>query len=154
SLKLDDRITNFILGTSRIDARLASVARIERDTEDLEQNSILAGLRERLRRFLKAHFTTHGSNHENIIFQISVAHGSVRHWVAMGVARDLGVDLVVGDVNKMLHGTLPFEEACWLLGREACLQSSVLCLESFGALLDDEHSRSKPRIVVETARTF
>jgi hypothetical protein len=54
----------------------------------------------------------------------------------------------------MLRGPLAFEEAFWLLGREACLQSSVLCLENFEALLDDEHSRDRSRTVVETAQTF
>jgi hypothetical protein len=154
SLKLDDQITNFILGVSQMDARLASVARIERETEDLEQNPISRDLRERLRIFLTAHFAKRGSGNRKIIFQFSGAHGSGRHSLAASVARDLGLDLIVGDTSKMLRDKLPFEEACWLLGREASLQSSLLCLENFQALLDGEHSQASSRMVVETARTF
>jgi ATPase family associated with various cellular activities (AAA) len=154
SLKLDDRIANLILGVSQMDARLASVARLERGTQDMEQNSVSADLRDHLRSFLKTHFATHDGDHRKIIFQFSGAHGSGRRALAAGVARDLGLDLVVGDTSKMLRATLPFEETCWLLGRETCLQWSVLCLENFEELLDDEHSRSRTRMVIETARAF
>jgi ATPase family associated with various cellular activities (AAA) len=153
-LKLDDRIANYILGVSQLDVRLASMTRANEETDELEPSSVPTDLRDRLRSFLESHFTANDGSHRNVIFQFSGAYGSGRRCLAMDVAQHLGLGLIVGDTSKMLRGPLPFEEAVWLLGREACLQSSVLCLENFEALLDDEYSRYRSRTLLETAQTF
>src|SRR5262249_9793198 len=144
----------YVLGIQQLDSRLASIARTEQKPEALEGSSIPTDLRVRLWSFLESHFTENDGSHRNIVFHFSGAYGSGRRSLAREVARYLGVDLLVGDTSKMLRGLLPFEEAVSLLGREACLQSSVLCLENFEALLGDENSRYGSAAVIKTAQTF
>jgi hypothetical protein len=56
-----------------IGCTLTSIARIEQETEDVEQRFVPTELRDRLRSFLKAHFTAHNGDHRNIIFHFSGA---------------------------------------------------------------------------------
>jgi Winged helix domain, variant/ATPase family associated with various cellular activities (AAA) len=153
-LKLDDGITNYVLGISQLDARLVSVARIEQENENLEPSFFPTDLRESLQRFLDSHFAGNNGNPRKLIFQVSGAYGSGRRSLAKHVAKHLGLGLVVGDTIKILRGSQSFEEIVWLLGREACMHSSILCLENFEALLNDEHSRYQSRTVLDVAETL
>ena len=54
----------------------------------------------------------------------------------------------------MVAGQVPLEEAMWLLGREAVLQSAALCIQDFDSLLADDKQASLVKSLLEVTKTF
>jgi ATP-dependent 26S proteasome regulatory subunit len=74
--------------------------------------------------------------------------------LAETISHNLGLDLIVADVEKMI-GSPSFDETVWLLGREALLQPAALCLEHLDCLIaePDKH-RTSLNALIEAIRTF
>jgi hypothetical protein len=114
---------------------------------------VIADLRERVCGFLKTHFSLPQELAHHVIFFLHGPYGSGKHALAESVSHDLGLPLIVGDVEQMLHGQLGFEEAIWLLWREAVLQPAVLCLEHVDSLLAEPDKPRMP-VLMEALHTF
>ena len=54
----------------------------------------------------------------------------------------------------MAAGQVPLEEALWLLGREAALQSAALCIQDFDSLLVDDKQALLVKSLLEVTKTF
>lgn len=154
TLKLDDRIVNFLLGLRQMDARLESCARLMAPQVDAEQMVVWQEVYERTSRFVQEYFQGQSAN-RNAIFYI---HGSARwdkQFVAAAVCRDLNLPLLIGDVEKLKTGPGGFEEMVWLLGREAMLLPAVLCLENIDCLVG-EADKHQPELksLLKSLRAF
>ncbi len=134
-LKLDDRIASCLLGFRQIDARLEYVAHLIVLQAEAQLATGMADVREQMRGFLQAHFSAPQALAPNVIFYLYGPYGSGKHALAESISHDLGFPLIVGDVIQLLSHPLGFEEAIWLLCREAVLQQAVLCLEHCDVLL-------------------
>jgi hypothetical protein len=155
SLKLDDRIVNFLLGFRQMDVRLEHMAQVLAPPAEAYRAPGLNDVREHMRGFLKTHFSTPPSLAHNVIFHLHGPYGSGKRALAASVSHDLGLPLLVGDVEQMLSGPLEFEEALWLLCREAVLQPAVLCLEHADVLfVEPEKRRVQVQALGEAMRTF
>jgi len=153
-LKLDDRVVNFLLGFRQTDARLEHVAHLLAPQAKAQLATVLEDLREQMRSFLTTHFSARQSA-GNVIFYLHGPYASGKRALAESVSHDLGLPLIVGDVEQMLSGPLGFEEAIWLLCREAVLQPAVLCLEHVdGLLAEPDKHRLQVKALVEAMRTF
>jgi SpoVK/Ycf46/Vps4 family AAA+-type ATPase len=153
-LKLDDRITDFLLGGDRIDARLGTISRITNQQRGFESIQADGNEEKQIRDFVRAYFAEPGTGRENLVFYFYGPYGAGKRALAELIASDLDMSLVTGDVARMNEGSLPFEEAAWLLGREALLQPAILCLENFDHLLANENnSQSQLESVLEMARS-
>jgi len=154
-LKLDDRITNFLLGFGQIDARLETVARLvspqaegNRTTRDEEVYS-------RVRRFVRTHFAKVPSARRGLIFYFHGPSATDKQSVAEAACGDLGLPLLIADVEQMLSAQYPFEEICWLLGRESLLQPAALLLENTdGLLAEPDKHQVRLKSLLEAIRTF
>lgn len=158
SLKLDDRVVRFLLGSDQIDARLHGAAHLSspRSETDPSIGSIeTEESRGRLVEFLEAHLGADRQAIESIVVFFCGAYGSGKRSLANVTCRDLDIALIVGDVSKMLAAEVPFAEMIWLLGREAVLQSAALSLENFDVLLsaDGKHI-SELNSLAESIRAF
>ena len=155
SLKLDDRVVNFLLGFGQMDARLDPVARLVSQRAEINSALINDGLRVRVNDFLQSHFGEPKRAGQNLIFYLHGPYGSGRRALAESVSHDLGLPLIIGDVEKMLGGALPFEETVRLLGREAVMQPAALCLENMDCLIaePDKH-RAELLSLFEAIRDF
>ena len=155
TLKVDDRIVNCVLGVPRIDTRLDPVARMIAQPSALSMGRAVEALCLQMQEFLHAHFAELQAPRRNPIFYLYGPFGAGKHSVAMTIARNLGLPLLIADVERMLSGPLPFAEAAWLLGREAGLQPAVLCLENCDALLaESDKQRGALPALLEAAKTF
>jgi ATP-dependent 26S proteasome regulatory subunit len=152
-LKLDDRIVSFLLGHRGPDARLDPFARLVYPAETAA--AINVELQERMGAFLRAHFDARESDHRSIVFHLSGPYGSGKRPLVEWASRELGLPLIVGDIERMKDGPASFEEISWLLAREAALQPAVLCLENLDCLLGepDKH-RAHLKALLDASRTF
>ncbi len=155
SLKLDDRIANFLLGFNRIDGRLEAMALVIPPSDQREYPGLDEETAGRAVKLVRMHLNDKNGAGRNMVFNLSGAYGSGAHLLARAVCNDIGIPLVVGDAGKLVAGPLGFEEAIRLLGRESLLQPAALCLENFDVLLtDDDKHHSGLRAVAEITRTF
>ncbi|HEX3034024.1 MAG TPA: AAA family ATPase [Thermodesulfobacteriota bacterium] len=154
-LMLDDRIVNFLLGFNRIDARLESTARLVFPQTESGRVIATEEVQNQIRGFLNSYFNGTESVRQNVVFYFHGPYGSGCRSLAEVICCDIGSPLIIGDVEKMVGGQLPFEEAIWLLGRETVLQHAALCLENFDVLLaEGDKYRSQLQSLLEVIRTF
>jgi SpoVK/Ycf46/Vps4 family AAA+-type ATPase len=155
SLKLDDRIVELLLGHRVLDARIASCARLTFPDTEWGQASVDEDIRRRTRRFVRSHFDRTESDSPELIFHFHGPYGAGKHALAEAVCHELGIPLLVCDLEKTLNLTGSFEEAVWLLGREAALHQAAICLENFDCLIvDEEKNQDRIGALMQAIRTF
>ncbi|HEY7547848.1 MAG TPA: ATP-binding protein, partial [Blastocatellia bacterium] len=154
-LKLDDRIVNFLLGFNHIDERLEPFARmVSRETESNQIDSE-DSIYPRMRSFVESHFRDRQSDNRNLIFYLQGPDIRDKGSLVEAVCRDLGLPLLVADLERMQSGSMPFEDAAWLLGRESALQPAALCLENIDALAaEPDKSKSQLRSLLDALHAF
>ncbi len=133
SLKLDDRVSNFLSGLNQVDARLGQVARLAAPGA-LTIDSMEA-LYERTRDFAYGHFNDPRSAGRSLVFYFRGGYGSGKRAMVSAISRDLGLPLLIGDVEKLMSRPDEFDELVWLLCREVVFHTAVLCLENMDGLL-------------------
>ncbi|MFQ5888371.1 MAG: hypothetical protein ACE5HY_06710, partial [Candidatus Hydrothermarchaeales archaeon] len=142
SLKLDDRIVDFLLGFQETDARIRPfVRRIEPQTR-LKDTIIPEELKERLGNLsLKL---KEGKEHNKgfspltrSIFYLKGPSINGQQQTAEAICHDLGLPLLVVDVDSMLGGGVPWDIGFNLVFREALLQASAVYFKGFERLLEE-----------------
>jgi hypothetical protein len=153
-LKLDDRIASFLLGFNRIDDRLEDVARsISPDSKSCFA-PVNEELRDRIAGLMRTEITSSDAARRRAIFHLYNSDGVDRLALAVAVAHEFDLPLLIGDVEQMV-GRQDFEESIWLFARESMLQPAMLCFENFDCLLDEqEKNRAQLRTIFKAIRTF
>ena len=155
SLKLDDRIVSFLLGSRQIDARLQPAACVICSGSETEPTMLIEGVRSRVVRFVKEHSHAARPADQSVGFYFSGPYGSEKRLLASAICHDLDIPLIAADISKMLASEIPFGEMIWLLGREAELLSAALSLENFDSLVaDDDRYGFELKALEETIRAF
>jgi SpoVK/Ycf46/Vps4 family AAA+-type ATPase len=145
-LAFDDRMVSYFLGGVEVDARIE--AAIKCFAPQAPAPTLPPG-QDSIRKAVHSHI--HDGNRQNFVICCHGPYGSGKKTFARNLASDLGAPLIVADVSKMLDGL--FEETIWLLGREVLLQSAVLGLENFDALLaEDANAKSRLEALLEMSR--
>jgi AAA+ superfamily predicted ATPase len=153
-LKLDDRTVNFLLDFEQIDARLQSFGRLVSARAALDQVPVGEQIQSRIRSFIDWHYSKEESYREQIVFYFGGPYGSGKRLLAEAICHELELPLFIAEADKIAGGQVPFEEALWLLGREAVLQSAALCLQDFDSLLADDKHASLLKSLLEVTKTF
>ena len=152
-LKLDDRLVNFLLGFGQMDARLESFARLVFARAELDQVPVGEQIQRRIRSFVDWHYRQE-SRREQIVFHFGGPYGSGKRLLAEAICHELKLPLLIAEADKMPGGQVPFEEALWLLGREAVLQSAAVCIQDFDSLLADDKHAPLLKPLLEVTKTF
>ncbi|MBU7005784.1 ATP-binding protein [Phosphitispora fastidiosa] len=153
-LKLDDRITGFLLESGEPDARLNSIIRLsfpEGPAEvHIEQEVI-----DRLQGCVAYQLNNNGSQGRNVILNFSGRYGAGKQTLAETVCYHAGLPILIADAGEMLDSSQPFREIMWVLGREALLQQAGLCLENFDRLVDEtDENKTNIKLVLDVCRVF
>ncbi|HEX5734719.1 MAG TPA: ATP-binding protein [Blastocatellia bacterium] len=153
-IKLDDRIANILLGFGQMDARIESLARLVYPQEDCDPRGLDEGIRSRTLNFIHSHFS--GARHakQNLVFYFHGPYGAGTGSLTRSICRELGLLLIMADVERILSEPLGFKEAIRLIGREALLQPAALCLENFDLLANDDKRLSEIKSLAEVISTF
>jgi AAA+ superfamily predicted ATPase len=80
-----------------------------------------------------------------LVVYVQGAYGTEKQDLARAVCTDLGLPLVVADVERMLAEPRPFDETAWLVARESVLQPAALCVAGFDRLFAEEQGQTPPR---------
>lgn len=148
SLKLDDRIRDYLLGFDEIDADLQPfVHRIEAQRR-LEYIILADNIRARLVQLTDAH-----KDGTHLIWYFYGPEGTGKRSTAEALCHRLGTDLLIADVKLMSQVSLPFETIARLLCREAVLQDAAIYWKDFDTLLDDDFSSQLRTAMAEIEQT-
>lgn len=142
SLKLDDRIAEFLLGFQSIDVQLEHGARFVPADDLASEVPIPSALTQRLRELLVASLDAAGSGPPQIVVHVHGPPGSGRRRLAAVAAQTLGLPLLVGDAARLCADPTAVRERFHLLAREAALHPAVLCVENFDVVLADDGERA------------
>lgn len=152
-LRLDDRIVSFLLGIEQFDARLDPFVKLPAQAG----NDSIANveIHQQTCDLVQSHFRKAPSGRRNLIFHFHGPVGAGKQSLAEAVARELGLTLLIADVERMLSGQAQFAEIMWLLGREALLQPAALFLDNMDSLLT-EADKHQPQLksLLEALETF
>jgi len=146
SLKLNNRIVNFILGIGQLDEKIDFFARLAqppafaegRSQTTWEQVQTTEELKVRLRSLNQWYFQQSQQAREKLIYLFHGNYGTGKRAMAETLCQELKLQMVIADVAGMLNGRIPFEEAVWLLFREALLLPAAIYLEGFARLIEPE----------------
>jgi AAA+ superfamily predicted ATPase len=153
-LKLDDRIVSFLLGFEHMDARLERFARLVSGQVKLDEVPVGEQLQSCFRSFAGWRNRQGESRREPIVFHFSGPYGSGKRALAEAICHEIKLPLLLAEADKMAAGQVPAEEALWLLGREAMLQSAALCIQDFDSLLADDKQTLLLKSLLEITKTF
>jgi AAA+ superfamily predicted ATPase len=153
-LKLDDRIASFLLGFEQMDARLEPCAQLVSGQANWDEVPVGEEIQSRMRSFTGWHSRQGESRREPIVFHFSGPYGSGKRLLAEAICHEHKLPLLLAEADKMAAGQVPLEEALWLLGREALLQSAALCIQDFDSLLADDKQAFLLKSLLKVTKTF
>jgi AAA+ superfamily predicted ATPase len=135
SLKLDDRIRDYLLGFDEIDANLLPFVHRIAPQGRLEDIILADNIRARLVQLTDAH-----KDGSHLIWYFYGPEGTGKQSTAEALCHRLGTGLLVTDVKLMPQVSLPFDTITGLLCREVMLQDATIYWKDFDTLLDDDFS--------------
>jgi hypothetical protein len=143
SLKLEDRIAEFVLGSTSVVPALQEMAELVLPGTAVESGPACQELRGRIGEVVRERLVR--SEGANLVLYLHGPYGAEKVALARSVCADLGLPLVTADVERLLAEPRPFEETAWLLAREAVLQPAALCLRGFDRLFAEEQGQTPHR---------
>ena len=132
SFQSDERITSYLLGSDQVDARLLPFAHLVNPNLKLHDIILHDDTTHRLDK-LVVHFKDRG-----IICNLHGTYGVGRQATAEAVCSELGLPILIVDVNRMVAADIPFEPLVRLIFREGRLQNAALYFNGYDLLLGDE----------------
>jgi len=132
SIKIDERIINYLLGSDEIEQRIRTYSTIKNELiRSFDDLIIPDSDKKAFMELLK-----HRSNIRNPIFYFHGAYGTGKKFTAEIICRELEMPLLVVDSNILMK--VDPLDTLRIIIRESRLQNSSLYLEGFGALLEKE----------------
>ena len=134
-LKLEDRIASFLLGGESVAPAVQDFAERVLPGAEPERRLAAEDLRRRLGELLRERLG--GPEPGSLVLHLRGPWGTEKSALVRAVCADLGLPLVVGDLERMLADSRPLDETAWLLAREAVLQPAALALRGFDRLFGE-----------------
>jgi ATP-dependent 26S proteasome regulatory subunit len=131
-LKIDERITSYLLETGQIDARLLPFI-YSIDPAQKIDDIILPDETKKYLKGLITHYKDRG-----VVCHLNGSYGVGKRTTAEAICSELKVPLLTVDINKMLVADTPFELSAPLIFREGRLQNAALYFNGYDLLLGDE----------------
>lgn len=138
-LKANDRIVNYLLDDDRVDDELFQMVNFHLEGPDLENLALPGDIVSRFRDFIN--YYDHGGS-RNFILALFGAYGTRKTDVAAAICREMGVPLLVADIQAIYQSDIYFERAIDLLLRESHIRSGALFLKNSEFLFQEDFSES------------
>ena len=154
SAKLDDRITEFLLGSDIIDVRLGNTVKMMSSKDSLNNNPFQETLTSKTANFINHYFNKKESADKNLIFYFRGKHGSNRKTAVSKICKSLGIPVLYADMERLIAEPVQFSELVWILGRECILQQGALCLENIDILIENNGKIPMLLSLIDSLKTF
>ena len=136
-LKVDSRIARYLLGSDEQDERIQSFAIMHGPQDHLSALQVDDNVKRRLGHFIGSGTTTNGA-----IVYLRGPYGVGRQSTAAAVCRDLGIRLLIADLDWLTcEESGACEKAFGFVQREAKLQQAAVYWKSFDTVLDEKKKR-------------
>jgi len=135
-LKLDPRVSGFLLGNNQMDARLSGLAKLYQPTgvaELVVDTSIVVSVSS----LVDHHLAVDTAERRKLIFYLHGSYGTGKRGMALHTCRQLGCSLLSLDVELLLAEGSAATDLIRFAFREGLLQQAVLYLEHADGLLQD-----------------
>ena len=133
SLQIDERITDYLLGIDKVDVRLLPFTHLTQPRYRLEDVILPDDTKSRLLKLVAR------SKKESMVIYFQGGKGVGKHTTANAICNELGIPLLVVDINRMVKADIPLEMSIPLVFREGLLQNAALYLNGFDLLYNDEN---------------
>lgn len=140
SLKMDDRIAAFLLGTPQVDECLVNWVEIIPPSREALPASLPNEIIERTLRLVESIFSGQGPFLRPLI-HLYGKQGSGRRSLAALAGQHVGLPLLVADLVRMPDGEVSDFDPLWRLCREGSLLPAVILVEHFDDLLHEGRQR-------------
>ena len=146
-LRVDDRIVLYLLGSNEVDFRICSCLHSLTPANCLEDLVLNGEMKGRLKSLAEKGKT------EQVVFYFQGAPGTGKQATAEALCGELGIGLLVVDVEGLLNiQGLSFETAMRLAVRESLLLRAALYLDGVDPLLGDERKAMRKVLCAEIQR--
>ncbi|MGE3539956.1 MAG: AAA family ATPase [Candidatus Tectimicrobiota bacterium] len=156
SLRLDERIVAYLLGSDQLDSRLLPCLRWGETPLAWHELVLPADVHERLTCLRQGYSPFQAPNAASqqhswdVLLYLQGPAGVGKQATATALCGELGLALLVVDSGRLLQAEMPFAVAVRLLVREALLQQAALYFANFEALLvEDEHRKACREMLLE-----
>jgi AAA+ superfamily predicted ATPase len=151
SCKTDERIVQFLLGSSQVDTRLAAFVKM------LEPQAVASALMQdepwhkRLLSLTQEYLEKKFPGTGKLVCFLQNACAVERRAAAEAISREIGLPLLLVDLEALLNANLPMETALSLTFREGILQPAIVYVEHCDRLLADDEKSVYGRTLLFTA---
>ena len=125
-LKVNDRIAGYLSGSRFIDNNLESVAELYFSQKDLSELILPEAIKDHLKKFIHWYREKSTDNRQSIVFSFFGPYGAGKQEVAGAICREIGLPLLVIDLEAILNYELPFKQTFELAFRESLLLPAAL----------------------------
>ncbi len=122
SIRIDDRITDYLIGINRVDNRLQSFIELCQPELSVQELTLSSDLRERLLRLANR------DKQPVPVYHFYGTTGSGKQTAAEAICNELNIPLLVVDVKSLLAAEIPDGQSIPLVFREGMLQNAALYL--------------------------
>lgn len=150
SLKLDERVTNFLLESKEIDKKISPFVRLIRPSSNLNDVVIPDELKSKVRDLslkMKEEMNNPKS-HSSIlksIFYFKGPSGNSQRETIEAICNELGLFILEVDFDMLMDSEIPFDFILKIVLREALFQRSVVYFRGFDRLLAEEDKKRKEK---------
>jgi AAA+ superfamily predicted ATPase len=152
SLKLDERVTNFLLESKQIDKRIDPFGTLINPTAKLSDVVIPDKLKSKAQRLIdkmKEDFKNAASGHSVLksVFYFMGPSGNSQRETIEAICKELGLLVLEIDFDMLVGSEEPFDFILKIVLREAVFQRAVVYIKNFDKLLSDEEKNRKDESV-------
>ncbi|MBL7188289.1 MAG: ATP-binding protein [Phycisphaerae bacterium] len=139
SLKLDDRVVNFILGIDSGNQELDTYTQLVTSHPNLGSLRWSDELKRQLVNLLQSCIHDVDESQRRLIYHFYGSKGTGKKTLAAGLCAEIGIPLLVVDLQKVLRGGQSFKDIMHPIFREGILRPAAIYLEHVDYLLENEN---------------
>ncbi len=143
TVKLDDRVVNYVLGLPYLDRRLAAAARVELPEGSPDPPAATDNQQRHLCDFLARQTSP-------VLIHFYGPDAFGKESMAQAACAAIGLPIVIVDVSRAAASSLTPEDLAIVSGREARLHQAALCLINVDSLSQETGQRSNVAHLIET----
>ncbi len=144
-LKVNDRITGYLLGSRFIDSDLSSVAELYYTQKGFDSLILPDLVKNKLVNFVQHYKDGSGENRQNILFSFYGSYGVGKKEAATAFCREIGLPLLIIDVAIIQNLELPLKQILELAFREGMLLPAALYFKNAEIIFDDRDNSGVQR---------